>query len=56
MTELEREMELADRGEKRDDLLERRKLLQKQRQAERKQKPPARKVPWTLVDYSCHSE
>lgn len=44
MSELDRELELAERGEKRDDMLERRKLLQKQRQAERKQKPAARKA------------
>ena len=44
MNELDREMELAERAERRDDLMQRRQLLQKQRQAERRQKDSARKV------------
>lgn len=44
MNELEREMELAERAERRDDLIQRRQLLQTQRQADRRQKAPARKV------------
>ena len=44
MNELDREMELAERAERRDDLMQRRQLLQKQRQAERRQREPARKV------------
>lgn len=44
MNELEREMELAERAERRDDLMQRRQLLQKQRQAERQQREPARKA------------
>jgi hypothetical protein len=44
MNELEREMELAERAERRDDLMQRRQLLQKQRQAERRQKESSRKV------------
>lgn len=40
MNELDREMELADRAEKRDDAMQRRQMLQKQKQA----KAPARKV------------
>jgi hypothetical protein len=44
MNELDREMELAERAERRDDLMQRRQLLQKQRQAERRQKESSRKV------------